>query len=50
MEFLVNGGVIEIYRRLQAQYGEEPLSRSKTFERLKEGRTPGNDGPGPLQS
>ena len=34
MKFLVNEGVkpADIYRRLQAQYGDETLSRSKTFE------------------
>ena len=33
MMFLVNEGVkpADIYRRLQAQYGDETLSRSKTF-------------------
>ena len=34
MKFLVNEGAkpSDIYRRLQAQYGDETLSRSKTFE------------------
>jgi len=34
MKFLANEGVkpADIYRRLQAQYGDETLSRSKTFE------------------
>ena len=33
MKFLVKDGVkpVDIYRRLQAQYGDETLSRSKTF-------------------
>ena len=37
MKFLVNEGVkpADIYRRLQAQYGEETLSRSKIFEWCK---------------
>ncbi|KAJ4426022.1 hypothetical protein ANN_27649 [Periplaneta americana] len=44
MKFLVNEGVspAEIHRRLEAQYGVDTLSRSKTFEwckRLKEGCT-----------
>jgi hypothetical protein len=43
MKFLVNEGVkpADIYRRLQAQYGDETLSRSKTFgwcKRFKDGR------------
>jgi hypothetical protein len=43
MKFLVNEGVkpTDIYRRLQAQYGDETLSRSKTFEwckHFKDGR------------
>jgi len=34
MKFLGNEGVkpANIYRRLQAQYGDETLSRSKTFD------------------
>ena len=44
MKFLVNEGIkpADIYRRLQAQYSDETLSRSKTFEwckRFKDGRT-----------
>jgi len=37
IKFLVNEGVkpADIYRRLQAQYGDETLSRSKTFEWCK---------------
>ena len=37
MKFLVNKGVkpTDIYRRLQAQYGDETLSNSKTFEWCK---------------
>ena len=37
MKFLVNEGVkpADIYRRLQAQYGDETLNRSKTFEWCK---------------
>ena len=37
MKFLVNKGVkpADIYRRLQAQYDDETLSRSKTFEWCK---------------
>ncbi|KAM9439909.1 prothymosin alpha-B isoform 1-T1 [Clarias gariepinus] len=51
MKFLVKEGVkpIDIYRRLQAQYGIQALSRSKTFDwckRFKEGRTSVNDDPG----
>ena len=51
MKFLVNEGVkpAYIYRRLQAQYGDETLSRSKTFERckrFKDGRTSVSDDPG----
>ena len=51
MKFLVNKGVkpADIYRRLQAQYGDETLSRSKTFEwckRFKDGRTSVSDDPG----
>ena len=50
-EFLVNKGVkpMDIYRRLQAQYGDDTLSRSKTFEwckRFKDGRTSISDDPG----
>jgi len=42
MKFLVNKGVkpTDIYRRLQAQCGDETLSHSKTFEwckRFKDG-------------
>jgi hypothetical protein len=49
-KFLVNEGVkpADIYRRLQAQYGDETLSRSKTFEwckRYKDGRTSVSDDP-----
>jgi hypothetical protein len=45
MKFLVNEGVkhADIYRRLQAQYGDETRSRSKIFEwckRFKDGRSP----------
>jgi hypothetical protein len=51
MKFLVNKGVkpVDIYRRLQAQYGDETLSCSKTFEwckRFKDGRTSVSDDPG----
>jgi hypothetical protein len=51
MKFLVNKGVklADIYRRLQAQYGDETPSRSKTFEwckRFKDGRTSVSDDPG----
>ena len=37
MKFLVKEGVklADIYRRLQAQYGDETLSRIKTFEWCK---------------
>jgi len=50
MRFLVNEGVkpADIYRRLQAQYGDETLGRSKTFEwckRFKDGRTSISDDP-----
>jgi hypothetical protein len=50
MKFLVNEGAkpADIYRRLQAQYGDETLSRSKTFEwckRFKDGRTSVSDDP-----
>jgi hypothetical protein len=43
MKFLVNEGVkpADIYRRLQAQYGDETLIRSKTSEwckHFKDGR------------
>ena len=44
MKFLVNESV-----KLQAQYGDETLSRSKTFEwckRFKDGRTSVSDDPG----
>jgi hypothetical protein len=51
MTFLVNEGIkpTDIYRRLQAQYGDETLSRSKrskTFEwckHFKDGRTSVSD-------
>jgi len=48
MKFLVNEGVkpSEIHRRLQVQYGDQTLSRSKTFEwcqRFKDGRKSVND-------
>ena len=51
MKFLVNEGVkpVDIYRRLQAQYGDETLSHSKTFEwckRFKDGRMSVSDDPG----
>jgi hypothetical protein len=51
MKFLVNEGVKpgDIYRRLQAQYGDKTLSRSKTFEwckRFRDGRTSVSDDPG----
>ena len=51
MKFLENKGVklADIYRRLQAQYGDETLSRSKTFEwckRFKDGHTSVSDDPG----
>ena len=51
MRVLVNEGVkpADMYRRLQAEYGDETLSRSKTFEwckRLKDGRTSVSDDPG----
>lgn len=51
MKFLVNEGIkpAEIYRRLQAQYGDETLSHSKTFEwckRFKDGRISITDDPG----
>jgi len=51
MKFLVNEGVkpADIYRRLQAQYGDEMLSRSKTCEwckRFKDGHTSVSDDPG----
>jgi hypothetical protein len=47
-KFLVNEGVkpAVIYRRLQGQYGDKTLSRSKTFEwckRFKYGRTSVSD-------
>ena len=55
MKFLVNEGLkpADIYRRLQAQYGDETLSSSKTFEwckRFKGGRTSVSDGPGRVGS
>jgi hypothetical protein len=48
MKFLVNEGVkpADIYKRLQGQYGDETISRSKTFEwckRFKDGRTSVSD-------
>jgi len=51
MKFLVNEGVkpADIYRRLQAQYGDEMLSRSKTSEwckRFKDGCMSVSDNPG----
>nr|CDS24512.1 transposase [Echinococcus granulosus] len=51
MKFLVNEGIkpAEIYRRLQAQFKDEALSRSKTFEwcrRFKNGRVSIRDDPG----
>ena len=51
MKFLVNEGVkpADIYRRLQAQYSDETLSHSKTFEwckRFKDGRTSVSDDAG----
>jgi hypothetical protein len=51
MKFLVNEGVkpADIYRRLQPQYGDETLSRSKTLEwckRFKDGRRFVSDDPG----
>jgi len=51
MKFLVNEGVkpAAIYRRIQAQYGDEMLSHSKTSEwckRFKEGCTSISDNPG----
>ena len=51
MKFLVNEGVkpAYIYRRLQAQYGDETLSSSKTFEWCKyfeDGRTSVSDDSG----
>jgi hypothetical protein len=51
MKFLVNEDVkpAVIYRRLQAQYGDETLSRSKTFQwckRFKDGRISLSDDPG----
>jgi len=50
MKFLVNEGVkpVDIYRRLQAQYDDETLSRSKTFEwckHFRDGRTSVSDDP-----
>jgi len=50
MKFLVNEGVkpADIYRTLQAQYGDETLSRSKTFKwckRFKDGRKSFSDDP-----
>jgi len=47
-KFLVNEDIKppDIYRRLQAQYGDEALSRSKTVEwckRFKDGRTSVSD-------
>ena len=51
MKFLVNEGVklTDIYKRLQAQYGDETLSRSNTFEwckYFKGGRMSVSDDPG----
>ena len=51
MKFLVNDGVkpADIYRRLQAHYSDEMLSRSKTSEwckRFKDGCTSISDDPG----
>ena len=51
MKFLVNEGVkpADIYRRLQAQYGDETLSRSKTSEWckcFKDGHMSVSDDPG----
>jgi len=51
MKFLVNEGVKpgDIYRRLEAQYGDETLSHSKTFEwckRFRDGRKSVSDDPG----
>ena len=51
MKFLANEGVkpADIYRRLQAQYCDETLSRSKKSEwckRFKYGRTTVSDNPG----
>jgi hypothetical protein len=51
MKFLVNEGVkpADIYRRLQAQYGDKTLSHSNTFEwckRFKDDRTSVSDHPG----
>ena len=51
MKFLVNEGIkpADIYRRLQAQYGDETLSHSKTFEwckRFKDGHMSVSDNPG----
>ena len=51
MKFLVNEGVkpADIYKRLQAQYGDEMLSHSKIFEwskRFKDGHTSVSDDPG----
>ena len=50
MKFVVNEGVkpVDIYKRLQAQYGDDTLSRSKTSEwckRFKDGRTSVGDDP-----
>jgi len=50
MKFLVNEGVkpADIYRRFQAQYGDEMLGRSKTSEwckRFKDGQTSVSDDP-----
>jgi hypothetical protein len=50
MKFPVNEGVnpADIYRRLEAQYGDETLSRIKTSEwckRFKDGRTSVSDNP-----
>jgi len=55
MRFLVNEGVkpADIYRRRQAQCGDEKLSRSKTYEWWKsfiDGRTSFSDDPGSGES
>jgi len=51
MKYLVNKGVKpgDTYKRLKAQYGDETLSRSKTYEWCKpfrDGRTSVSDDPG----
>jgi len=55
MKFLVNEGVkpADIYRRLQAQYSDETLRRSKTYEWckcFKDGRKSVSDDPGRVGS